>query len=260
MVLRKLTVWGALAAMAVLESVRRKDLWVSVILAGLMMLAAGMMGKFGVKGLETFLKSSALTVVNLLSVTLAVIFTARQIPEELSRRTVYPLLARPISRFDLLFGKFLGAYALSLLGLALFAGIAWGALTYFGLGMGAIFWQYLALRAAVLGVVCALTLGRSVFLTPQATVTLSLLLTMISQTFSSAVMLMDGEAGRLGKLALHAIYFALPQFDLFDLSARASFGWAPVPAATIFQLTLYGLLHAAAWLTVGALKFRRQAL
>lgn len=260
MILRKLTIWGALAAMAVLESIRRKDLWVSVILAGLMMLAAGMMGKFGVKGLETFLKSTALTVVNLLSVTLAVIFTARQIPEELSRRTVYPLLARPISRFDLLFGKFLGAYALSLLGLALFSGIAWAALTYFGLGMGAIFWQYLLLRAAVLGVVCAVTLGLSVFLTPQATVTVSLLLAMISQTFASAVMLLDGEAERAGRFFLHALYFALPQFDLFDLSARASYGWAPIPAATVLQVTVYGLLHAAVWMTLAALKFRRQAL
>ena len=217
-------------------------------------------GKFGVKGLETFLKSSALTVVNLLSVTLAVIFSARQIPEELSRRTVYPLLSRPISRFDLLFGKLIGAYVLSLLGLALFAGIAWGALTYFGLGMGAIFWQYLALRAVVLGVVCSLTLGLSVFMTPQATVTVSLLLAVISQTFSSAVMLLDGEAERVGKLFLHAVYFALPQFDLFDLSAKVSFGWPPIPAATMVQATVYGLVHGLVWLTLASLKFRRQAL
>jgi ABC-type transport system involved in multi-copper enzyme maturation permease subunit len=232
MVLRKLTIWGALAAAALLESLRRKDLWVAAIL----------------------------TVVNLLSVVLAVLFAARQLPEEVSRRTVYPLLARPISRFDLLFGKFLGAYALSLIGLLLFALIAFGAMKWFGLGVGVIFWQYLALRAAVLGIVCAVTMGLSVFVTPQAAVTLSLLLAMISQTFASAVLLMEGEAERVGQLFLRGTYFALPQFNLFDLSAKVSYGWPPIPAATVVQLFIYGIMHALIWLTIGTLKFRRQAL
>jgi ABC-type transport system involved in multi-copper enzyme maturation permease subunit len=259
-ILRKLTIWGALAAAAILESIRRKDLWVAAILSVLMICAAGMMGRFGVKGLETFLKSVALTVVNLVSVVLAVLFAARQIPEEVSRRTVYPLLARPISRFDLLFGKFLGAYALSLLGLVLFALIAFGAMKWFGLGVGAIFWQYLALRAAVLGIVCAVTMGLSVFVTPQAAVTISLLLAMISQTFSSAVLLMEGEAQRTGQLLLRGTYFALPQFNLFDLSARVSYGWAPIPSATLAQLFIYGVMHTVIWLALGAMKFQRQAL
>jgi Cu-processing system permease protein len=260
MVLRKFTIWGALASASILESVRRKDLWVAVILSVLMIGAAGMLGRFGVKGLETFLKSAALTVVNLLSVVLAVIFTARQIPEEVSRRTVYPLLARPISRFDLLFGKFLGAYALSLLGLLLFALIAFGALTWFGLGVGMIFWQYLFLRAVVLGVVCAVTISLSIFMTPQAAITVSLLLSMISQTFSSAVMLLESDSQQAGKLFLHGTYFALPQFNLFDLSSRVSFGWNTIPTVTVVQLLVYALLHTAFWLMLGATRFKRQAL
>jgi ABC-type transport system involved in multi-copper enzyme maturation permease subunit len=260
MVLRKLTIWGALAGASILESVRRKDLWVAVILSVLMIGAAGMLGRFGVKGLETFLKSAALTVVNLLSVVLAVIFTARQIPEEVSRRTVYPLLARPISRFDLLFGKFLGAYALSLFGLLLFALIAFGALKWFGLGVGMIFWQYLLLRAVVLGVVCSVTIGLSVYMTPQAAITVSLLLSMISQTFSSAVMLLEADSQQSGKLLLHGAYFALPQFNLFDLSNRVSFGWPTVSVTTILLLVVYGLIHTVIWLMLGTVRFRKQAL
>jgi ABC-type transport system involved in multi-copper enzyme maturation permease subunit len=260
MVMRKATIWGALAMASVLESIRRKDLWVAAILSVLMIGAAGMMGRFGVKGLETFLKSAALNVVNLLSVVLAVLFAARQIPEEVSRRTVYPLLARPISRGDLLFGKFLGAYALSLMGLLLFSLIAFGALKWFGLGVGAIFWQYVLLRAMVLGIVCAVTMGLSVFVTPQAAVTLSLLLALISQTFASAVLLMEGEAERLGQLVLRGTYFALPQFNLFDLSSKVSHGWDAIPATTVLQLGFYGLLHVVVWLTVGVQRFHRQAL
>lgn len=258
--MRKLVVWGALAHASVLESIRRKDLYVALILALILIGAAATLGRFGVSGLELFLKDVTLTVVNLLSVVLAILFAARQVPEEISRRTVYPLLARPISRFDLLLGKFLGAFLLSALALALFAAIGWGALTYYGLGVGAIFGQYLLLRLFALGLVCALTIALSLFLTPGATVTVALLLAAGSQTFSQAVLLLDGDAGRVGRILLRGSYYLLPQLSLFDLSKKVSYGWKPIEGWAVGALLLYALVHIAVCLTVGTLRFRRQAL
>lgn len=257
---RKLVVWGALAQGAVLESVRRKDLYVGLILASVMMGAAATLGRFGVKGLEMFLKDAALTVINLLSTVLAILFAARQMPEEISRRTVYPLLARPISRFDLILGKFLGAFALSALGLALFAAVGWGALAVYGLNLGVIFWQFLALRLMALAVVCALTIALSVFLTPQATVTMAMLLAIGSATFGSAVMLLDGTLRGVGQTVLRGLYLVLPQINLFDLSQKVSYGWPPVAAWAIWSLLAYALIHIAVLLTAGTLRFRKQAL
>lgn len=256
----KLTIWGALAFAACLESLRRKDLWVSVILATLMIMAASLVGKFGVTGLEMFLKDVTLTVINLLSVILAVLFAARQLPEEVSRRTVYPLLARPITRFDLIFGKYLGALALSTFALLLFSLIGWGALLCFGMKVGAIFGQYLLLRFLSLWLICALTMALSVFLTPQATVTMALLLAVGSSTFATAVKLLHGTAGVVGQKLLAAIYFLVPQLDLFDLSKKVSYGWKPVLGTTVLFLMLYALVHSAVFLAIGTLRFRRQAL
>ena len=124
---------------ALLESIRRKDLYVALILAVVMIGAAAMIGNFGVNGLEIFLKDVTLNVISLLSLLLAILFAARQIPEEVSRRTVYPLLARPIGRGDLIFGKFLGAFALSVLSLLLFALVGVGALWCYHLTVGVVF-------------------------------------------------------------------------------------------------------------------------
>ena len=256
----KLAVWGALAYASVLESLRRKDLWVAVILAVLMIAAAATVGRFGVAGLEMFLKDVTLTVVNILSVVLAILFAARQLPEEVSRRTVYPLLARPITRFDLIFGKYLGALALSTVALVLFAAIGWGALTWFGLGVGAIFWQYLLLRFFSLMLICALTISLSVFLTPQATVTVALLLAVGSSTFATAVKLLHGSASAVGTKTLEAAYFVLPQLDLFDLSKKVSYGWKPIQTTTVLTLLVYAAVHGAICLGVGAARFRKQAL
>ncbi|MDX1931584.1 MAG: ABC transporter permease [Capsulimonadales bacterium] len=256
----KLTVWGALAYTAVLESIRRKDLWVAAILAVVMIGAASVIGHFGVRGLEMFLKDVTLTVVNILSVILAVLFAARQMPEEISRRTIYPLLARPVTRFDLIFGKFLGALTLSTISLLTFTVIGWGALLYFGLGVGAIFWQYLLLRFFSLAIICALTIALSLFLTPQATATMALLLAIGSSTFSTAVTMLHGSVGSAVRKGLEVAYFTLPQLDLFDLSKKVSYGWKPISGTTVLLLLIYAVVHSAIFLMVGAIRFRRQAL
>jgi ABC-type transport system involved in multi-copper enzyme maturation permease subunit len=258
--MRKLVIWGALAEASVLESVRRKDLYVAAILAVLMIGAASVIGRFGVQGIEMFVKDVTLTVVNLLSVVLAILFAARQLPEEISRRTIYPLLARPISRFDLVFGKFLGALALSTLGLLLFAAIARGAFAYFGLAVGAIFGQYLLLRFFSLVLICALTIALSVFLTPQATVTVAALLALGSSTFSRAILLVDQTMTAPAQTVLRAVYKLVPQLNLFDLSLKTSYEWPAIPGWVLAYLLLYGLLHSAVCLAVGTLKFSRQAL
>ncbi|WP_395144813.1 ABC transporter permease [Armatimonas sp.] len=260
MLRRKFVVWGALAQAAVLESVRRKDLYVAMILSFLMIGMAALVGRFGVQGLDIFLKSATLTVINLLSVILTIVFAARQMPEEISRRTIYPLLARPISRTDLLIGKFLGVFVLSGIGLLTFALIGWGALTAYGLHPGAIFWQYLILRLFVLMLLSAVTITISVFLTPQATVTITLLLAVGSQAFSQSTLLLDKTSQGMSQLLLRGFYFLLPELNLFDLSGKVSHGWKPVPPWVLVALLGYALLHCLVSLMVGAMRFKKVAL
>jgi len=260
MIARKLTIWGALAQGAILESIRRKDMYVAVILALVMIGAAATIGTFGVHGLEIFLKDTALNVVNLLSILMAVLFSSRQIAEEVSRRTVYPLLARPIGRGDLLIGKFLGAFALSALSLLLFALVAWGALACYGLSLGVIFLQYLLLRLFSLALICAMTLMLSVFITPSATITMALLLAVGSQTFGRAVMLVDQTVSPNVQILLRGVYVALLHLDFFDMHEKVSYGWKPVPAWVPTELFFYALLYIGIFLIVAFLRFRRQAL
>jgi ABC-type transport system involved in multi-copper enzyme maturation permease subunit len=225
-----------------------------------MIVAASIVGTFGVKGLEMFLKDVTLTVINLLSVLLAVLFSARLMPEEIDRRTVYPLLARPISRADLLIGKFMGAYLLSLVSLMLFAAIGWGALTFYGLSVGAIFWQYLLLRALSLALICALSLTLSLCMTHGATVTISLLLILGAATFSQTVLLLDGGMRTVARFFLRGSYYVLPHLDLFDLSKKVSYGWPPISATAISTLAIYAVLYVLLFLGLGVLRFQRRAL
>ncbi|GAB4456538.1 MAG: hypothetical protein OHK0029_14680 [Armatimonadaceae bacterium] len=257
---RKLTIWTALAGASVLESIRRKDLYVAMIIALLMIISSVTIGSFGVEGIEVFLKDVALTVINWVSMLIAILFAARQMPEEISRRTVYPLLARPISRGDLLFGKWLGAFTLSAVALTMFSAIGIGALVFYKIAVGAIFWQYFFLRLLSLAVLCAMTLLLSLLMTPGATITIACLLAIGSSTFSNFVLMVDGAVANAVRGILRGAYFLLPHLDLFDLSKKVSYGWKPVEGWVLRDLFLYAVLYVAVFLFLGTLRFRRQAV
>src|ERR1051326_3858581 len=111
-----------LTSSTLVETVRRKDLYVVWMLAVFGLITGRVLGSMADRGAETLLRDLSLTVVNFLSMAICIWLAARQVPEELSRRTLFPLLARPVRRFDVLLGKFLAVWLLSCGALVVLAG------------------------------------------------------------------------------------------------------------------------------------------
>ncbi len=113
-----MAVWPIVRA-TVLEAARRKDI---AVLAIFMVALLFVLGSARVVGLErpaagTFLLNLSLTLIIGGAHLVTLLVAARQIPDEIEQRTLYPLLARPIHRSHVLIGKWLAA---CLMGLALF--------------------------------------------------------------------------------------------------------------------------------------------
>lgn len=245
---------------ALIETVRRKDLYVVWMLAIFGLGAGAAMSTVGVRGIETFLRDITLTVVNFLSVSVCIWLAARQIAEELSRRTLFPLLARPVRRGDVLLGKFLAVWLLSCGALCVLAGTAWCVLAAFHAAIGPIFWEYLALRMLSFGPIIALTMTLSLLMTPAATVVLSGLLTLCATLFARTLGDLVQTAPPGAQILLKLVYFLVPHFDLFDLSQMAAYNYPSVPAWALLALTAYAAAYVAVFLGLGSLRFRRMAV
>jgi len=257
----KFFAWKALARGVLLESVRRKDLWVVAILGFLTIAAAGMLGFFGFSGLESFAKDLAVTVLGLFSSVVAVLVSCRMLPEEIRQRTLYPLLARPISRFDLLFGKFAGAVLVSWLGFLLLAAASALALSMFKVAFAPIMLQYLLVKMMGLTVLCALSVAASAYMTPAAAATLSLIFAFGSSVLVRAVVMAGQQGGTEVKYLMNVINAAIPQMSLFDLGSRvANTGWTPVAGWVVLALAGYAIAYCTAMLILSWLRFRRQAV
>ena len=174
--MNKLRIWRAIARGVLLESVRRKDLWVIAILGFIIILASSVLGFFGVAGLEVFAKDLAVSVLGLFSTIVAVLTSSRLLPDEIRNRTLYPLLARPITRFDLLMGKLIGAVLATWIGFLCLSALTGLALASFHVQFESVMLQYLVAKMMGLVVLCTVSLTISTYMTPQAAATMSFVL------------------------------------------------------------------------------------
>jgi ABC-type transport system involved in multi-copper enzyme maturation permease subunit len=257
----KTRVYVALARGVVLESIRRKDLWVVAILGFLIMISAGALGFFGIDGLQVFVKDLAVTVLGIFSTIVAVLTSCRMLPEEIRQRTLYPLLARPISRFDLLMGKLLGAILVTWIAFLMLAALTALALASFKVPFEPIMLQYLVAKMMGLVVVCGFGLALSTLMTPAAAATMAFVLVFGSSMIVRALLMAYQTAPESYAWTFKLINGALPQVTLFDLGGRAVyFNWSAVPLWVMGVLTAYMIVYTSAMLGLSWAKFRRQAL
>jgi len=254
-------VWPVLAKGVLLESVRRKDLWVVAILGFLIVASAGALGMFGITGLESFAKDLATTVLSGFSTVLAIVSTARLIPEEIKNRTLYPLLARPISRTDLIIGKYLGAVWTSWISFLILGALMAVALVMFRVQFEPILLQYVVAKMMGLALVCAITLALTLWMTPSAATTMAFVVCFGSNMLVKALVLSGQTAPEGTKVMYQAVNAFIPQLGLFDLGGRASnTNWGPVPMWVLGALAVYLVLYAGAMLALGSVKLRKAAL
>ena len=252
-------IW-AVATVSVLELYRRKDVYVAVVLALVMIVPLASVSVFGVGGVVRYLWEVTLLLIWLFSIAIGVTTASRQIPREIETRTILPLLAKPIRRGEFVLGKFVGA------------GVATGScvLLFYacymvlgGLKDGS--WCPAALPHAVLLHLCfvalmtAMVLFGSAVLTPSANVTCSSLVILGMLLFGERLPALAARLPAPGSWLARLVHFVAPHFEFFDMRLRLVHGWEPLSPGVVLVVLAYTALYTAAFLggTVLAVGRRR---
>jgi ABC-type transport system involved in multi-copper enzyme maturation permease subunit len=253
----------AVAGVVIKELYRRKDFYVLFILTVLICLIMASVNIFNDKQIVRYLKELCLLLIWISSLVIAITTTARQIPVEREQRTLLPLLAKPLTRTQLIFGKFLGCWlacGLVLICFYIFFGAlaasrehAWPLLNYF---------QAAFLHWIALGVVVALTLlGSLIFAAPSSNSTICFVIVATILTvgrYLDAVALSLHEPFRS---IIYAVYFAVPHLEIpFGMRNLIVHDWPLIEWKFIGLDTFYLLAYAAFFLVAACLVFRRKAI
>lgn len=249
-----------IAQVTILESVRRKDPYVVLILGFAIVLGAALFNQFGIEGLEKFVKDVALTVTNILCIVICVVAAARQLPVEIANRTLHPLLAKPVSRTTVFLGKYVGVGLMSSAVVVLFWVELQVLFMIFGIHSGAIFFQALFVRILSMWLIAAVVMALSLFLTHGANVTVSLLLCLAMSTFANTILAVHSELRGASRWLAEGLYWVVPHLELFDLSKKVIHDWPSIPSGALAALTAYAVVYSAIFIGIGSWRFRRIAL
>jgi ABC-type transport system involved in multi-copper enzyme maturation permease subunit len=251
----------AVASVVVKELYRRKDFYVLFILTALITLLMGSVTFFGDDRIVRYMKEICLLLIWISALVIAITTAARQIPSERENRTVFPLLAKPIRRWQVLIGKFIGcwlAVGLALLVFYLFFGLISATREHvFPVGQYA---QAVWLHWQMLGIVIALTILGSLALTSAANVTIIFLVSLgilfVGRHLHTVALRLSEPSASL----LSVLYYTIPHLEFFDVRALLVHDWPLVPWVDIGWATLYGLAYTGFFLLAACLLFRRKPL
>lgn len=229
-----------------LQAVRRSEILVLAILLGLYLLGAVIVRIVGMESVQAvrFVGGIGFQLGSLLSALLAILLGARQIPQELELRTIYPILAKPVSRGQVIAGKALSTWLAAVAALAMFTLVTLAVVPHIAFQHPAALAQGLALHVAALGVVTLLVIFASLWMN-----------TILAVLAAAAVYFGAGYAGNFlvqaGGGARWAQFAAglVPDFTLFDQLQRYVDGGAPLAAGSFGGLLALAALWAGllAW-------------
>jgi ABC-type Na+ efflux pump permease subunit len=109
---------AAITTNTLTELTRQKAFYVLLIFALILIVSSVFMARFTFQQEFQILKDVSLGAMSIFSSLLAIVATARLIPQDIEDRTIYTILAKPVPRFEYLVGKLFGALLLLVISMA----------------------------------------------------------------------------------------------------------------------------------------------
>lgn len=251
------------ARSVLIEAVRRREVYVVVLLSTILLGFVMTLDFFHLEGLSKFYREVALKVMSMATAITVVVLAARQLPREFETRTIYPLLAKPISRSAFVHGKLLGVLLAASFCFGIFMAIFLGGSLYLHAPIPfALFLQYIYLQMLQMAILATLSFLLSLLMNLDAAITFGLIFFATSAILTNALMMPEvyQTTSDFGRLLIRILNYAIPQLTLLDLSERTTHAWPAVPAKLMAQLTCYALAYAGLYYGAALLVFRRRPL
>jgi ABC-type transport system involved in multi-copper enzyme maturation permease subunit len=252
----------AISGVVIRELYRRKDFYVLFVMTAIITLVMGSVTLFNDDKIARYITEICLLLIWVSSLVVAIGTTARQLPAERENRTIFPLLAKPVTRAQVILGKFAGCWFACGLALAVFY-------TFFIVVSGSrqhewpmgLYAQALWLHWMLLGVVVGVVLlGSVVFSAPSANSTICFAVVvgilLLGRHLQTVALQQPGPI----RLMLSSVYFAIPHLEWYDIRDLVVYHQPPVPWIDFLLASLYAMFYMGVFLAATWGVFRRKPL
>jgi ABC-type transport system involved in multi-copper enzyme maturation permease subunit len=248
----------AVAANTFRETVRERVLYNLVFFALVMTLSGMLLQSLSLGQDQKIIKDVGLAAIDFFGTLIAIFIGVGLVSKEIERRSLYPLLAKPLSRSEFFVGKYAGLAATLLVNTAVMTVGVFATLWTVGRRVDlhllrAVYPLYLGFL-----IVVALALLLST-LTSSALAAVGTVGVVLAGRYSDVIRNMRQVAPGAPPELVSALYYMIPNFAYFDFKDKVAYG-DPVSASTLALVTLYAALYIAILLTLGLVSFNRRDL
>ncbi len=242
------------------ESVRERVLYNLVVFAFLMIAAAILLGSISV-GVEQFiLVNFGLAAIAVFGLLMAIFIGIGLVSKEIERRTIYNILAKPVSRAEFILGKYMGLVLTLLINMGIMTAGFYLALAIVKRSLRL---EDLSLLVAIYFILLqlAIVVGIAILFSCVSTPVLSAVFTLslfVIGNFSEDIRRFGqaSESPLLGKVT-SLLYYILPNFGNLNIITEAAHQ-VEVPGLLIIANTCYAFLYVAVLVSGSVLIFEER--
>ena len=261
---------AAIAVNVFRESVRDKVLYNLVAFAVLLMGASYQLGQLTAGQDVKIIKDLGLAATAMFGLFIAVFIGIGLVSKEVERRSVYSLLAKPVRRSQLVFGKYCGLVLTLAVNVTMMAAALYAVLAFMAWGADPVIvasWDAPALDPAILKalvlilvelmLVTAIAVFFSTFSTPMLSAALTFGLYVVGHFSADLRNFQQVVDSPLAARLARGLYWVLPNLAQFDIKADVVHG-QPVAAGYLVLAITYALLYIAMLLLISSFIFSRR--
>lgn len=237
------------------ENLRDKILYNLVIFAMALIGMAVLLGGLTIAEQKKIVMDMGLAAINLVGVIIAIFVGIGLVSKEIERRTVYTIMARPITRAHFILGKYFGLTLTLLINVLIMVAVFAGTLWMNRISIQPSLLQAVQLIFVELLLVTALALFFSTFSSSILSGIFTLALYAIGHLTADLKGLAEKSHSEIIQAIMTGLYYVCPNLELLNIKGQATAG---TTVALSYQAlaSAYGLLYAGMLLAAACLVFQ----
>ena len=239
------------------EAVRDKLLYNLLLFAGLMIASSILLAQLQIGKDERIYRDVGLGAIAFFGVLIAIFVGINLVYREISTKTVYTMLSKPVRRWEFILGKYFGLLSLLAVEVVIMSACFLGVLVWKGsdFSMGLV-WA-IGMIYLELALVTAIAMFFSSFTSPYLAGMFTVALWIVGHLLSD--LRAFGKHSDIAGLKelLEALYWTLPNLDRLDFKADASAG-NPIELMRAGMAALYAVLYSFMLMSGAVVLFQRR--
>jgi len=224
------------------ETVRDRILYGLLIFALLLLPGSRLVIPLSIGQEVKIMKDFGFAAISLFGLMIAVVVGTSLVHKELDKRTIYVLVAKPVRRWELLIGKYLGLMATLLLAFVVMALVMAATVVTLGGRVDRLLWLTLLGLYLQLMAVTAVAIFFSTLASPALSAVFTICLFIVGTAADQLRLFAERMPGDLVKAMVKAASYMVPNLHLCNFRTEAVYG-LPVEGQRILLMLLYIFLY-----------------